>query len=414
MDERGVRIEAQSYWKSSSSKALLNMLPGPVIYSPTVLEMLGRPTVSHVSPEFISEFASLLKNLRILFGASEKDQPFVFSGGGTLGYEFLVTNLLLRSNYREVVPRVLLLNTGKFGDRWSKYIKALGLRLVELQSTVGHAITPEEVTEALTKNNADKDPFTAVIATHMDTSTGVRIDLGSICKIVRSQNPDTLILIDAMGSIAAETFEFTEWGIDGAIANSQKSLGAPPGLVIITVSARGIALAKEIDPPTLYLNLNSWLPIMRAYEKGEKSWFSTPNVNLTRAMNLSVQEILVNGRPALIKAHEEISSILRTGVRELGLSFVPQDSCSGNSMTAISLKCSNGESIPMSLFLDALIGEGVLAGHGTHAEVGHGYFRVGHTGYMTTTCKGREYIQFTLAAMKAALAKCKDTISKNS
>ncbi len=98
------------------------MTPGPVTYTPEVLAILGRQTIRHSNPVFLAEFATLLHHLRVIFGASPQDQPFVLSGSGTLGYDFIGANLLDGGR-----PRcVLLINTGKFGDRWAEYMRAIG------------------------------------------------------------------------------------------------------------------------------------------------------------------------------------------------------------------------------------------------------------------------------------------------
>jgi hypothetical protein len=85
----------------------LLMIPGPIEYEQSVLHMLGSPTVSHVSPLFISDFGSVIKNLRIIFNGP-KSQPLVLSGSGTLGWDCLLANLC------EEKDNLLVVNTGYF------------------------------------------------------------------------------------------------------------------------------------------------------------------------------------------------------------------------------------------------------------------------------------------------------------
>jgi alanine-glyoxylate transaminase/serine-glyoxylate transaminase/serine-pyruvate transaminase len=218
-----------------------------------------------------------------------------------------------------------------------------------------------------------------------------------------------------MGSCGAEALECAEWRVDAAIANSQKSLGAPPGLVVLSLSKRAVDYIEDrsasVGSSGHFLDLRHWLPVMRAYETGRKSWFATPNVNLIRAMHVSLSELLSQGRPALLQHHIAAANEFRDAIHSLGLSFVPEPECSGVSMTAVSLLPPAGSSkdrrpiVPVSALLDALIEEGVLVGHGTHAVISDSYFRVGHTGVTVTTEEGRQRLRFTAAAIGKALRR---------
>lgn len=46
---------------------------------------------------------------------------------------------------------------------------------------------------------------------------------------VRSKSPSTLIIVDGVCSVGAESLHFDEWGIDFVLTASQKALGVPPG-----------------------------------------------------------------------------------------------------------------------------------------------------------------------------------------
>ncbi|MHA1583271.1 MAG: hypothetical protein ACTSYM_12360 [Candidatus Baldrarchaeia archaeon] len=42
----------------------LLMIPGPIIFDPEVLRDLSKPTLSHVSPQFIEIFSKTIKGLK--------------------------------------------------------------------------------------------------------------------------------------------------------------------------------------------------------------------------------------------------------------------------------------------------------------------------------------------------------------
>ena len=76
--------------------------------------------------------------------------------------------------------------------------------------------------------------------THVDTSTGVLSPAAQIAQTVRSVSPDTLVVVDAVCSVASEEIRFDEWGLDVVLTACQKGLGTPPGLSVLVASQRAV------------------------------------------------------------------------------------------------------------------------------------------------------------------------------
>jgi len=79
----------------------------------------------------------------------------------------------------------------------------------------------------------------------VDTSTGVLSDAARIAETVRRVSPDTLVVMDAVCSVASEEIKFDEWDLDVVLTASQKGLGAPPGLSILLASPRAIGVWEK-------------------------------------------------------------------------------------------------------------------------------------------------------------------------
>lgn len=77
----------------------------------------------------------------------------------------------------------------------------------------------------------------------VDTSTGVLSPAERFSKIIKEHSPDSLIVLDAVCSVASEEIRFDDWGIDVVISATQKGLGVPPGLSVVMASGRAIKVS---------------------------------------------------------------------------------------------------------------------------------------------------------------------------
>jgi len=205
-----------------------------------------------------------------------------------------------------------------------------------------------------------------------------------------------------------EEFNFHEWGVDIAMCNSQKSVGAPPGLLLLMLSTKAIEhIVRHKDViKGYYINLNNWLPIMQAYKKGPNKnspwngtpYFATPNVNLIRATNESLKQLLATGgMNHVVNCHRVASGKFRAGIEAMGLKILPAEHWNaGKALTAVYLP----KEVAWIDFNDALLLQNIVVGRGTE------YFRVGHTGMPVQTKSGLANLRYTLQAIEMALAAC--------
>ena len=59
------------------------------------------------------------------------------------------------NNFFNQGDEVLVVNGGKFGERWTKICQAYGLKVEEILVEWGYAVKPEEVEERLKKNKTN-------------------------------------------------------------------------------------------------------------------------------------------------------------------------------------------------------------------------------------------------------------------
>lgn len=380
------------------------MAPGPVVYSDDVLRMCGTQSLSHRSPQFLVEFPKLAHQLRVVFGSNREDEEEVFtlSGSGTLGYDLALRNVFSERRHR----KVLVLTTGKFGERWETCASAAGLEVVAVRSRIiGHSVDMDDVAAAL-KLHPDIE---ALLCVHVETTTGAVLDMERIAGLARLLCPQALLIVDAMGSIAAQPFRMTEWGIDFCFANSQKSLGVPPGLIVAFASRRYLG---RLNCPDHYLDLRNWLPVYRAFRKGETGYFATPNINLIRALHVSLTQLLEHGEEGLFAAHRRAAAAFRSAVCAFGLELLSQ--CNSSSLTVISFfsgpieRGCGAAAVPKVMaarVVEQLMQEGIQVAPGAQVDVAHGTIRIGHTACTVLHRDGRERLRKTIDTLETVLLR---------
>ncbi|HEX5747810.1 MAG TPA: alanine--glyoxylate aminotransferase family protein [Archangium sp.] len=359
------------------------MIPGPVEFDPEVLRALGMKTASHVAPEFISVFGRALKKLREVCLAPSA-QPFVVAGSGTLAMEMAVANLV------EPGERALVVNTGYFSDRMALLLERYGAEVVQEKCAPGEVPEVAAVERVLASGR-----FKVMTVTHVDTSTGVLAPVEALVKAAGRHG--VLAVVDGVCATAGETFHQEAWGADVYLTASQKAIGVPPGLALLTVSQKAMNAWRSRKTPvrSLYADFGEWLPIMEAYEAGRASYFATPPVNLVYALEVSLGQILREGMEARFARHQRMARAFRAGWKALGLKLLPvNEAVTANTLSALYYP----EGVDAGLVGRAREQGVVLAG-GLHPQLKTRYFRVGHMNVV-----GPGDVLATVGAVERALA----------
>ena len=364
----------------------LLMIPGPIEFEPEVLQALGAPTTSHVSPDFIELFGRSLERMREVWQAPT-GQPFVLAGSGTLAMDCAGANLV------EPGDRALVLSTGVFGDRFEDLLSRYGAEVHVIRAAVGEAIDFEDVERALRAR-----PYKLMTATHVDTSTAVRVDAKRFGALGLSYG--VLTVLDGVCSVAGEEILQEDWGIDVVLTASQKAIGVPPGLALLVVSQKALSVwsTRRTKVANYYADWEKWLPIMTAYEKRVPSYFGTPPVNLVAALDVSLGQILAEGMALRFERHRRFGAACRAALRALGLGQVPtQDGHAANTLSAPKYpKGVNGPDL-----LPRIREAGAILAGGLHPEIRSEYFRIGHMG----AAKPGDILA-TIGAIEAGLKAC--------
>lgn len=346
------------------------LAPGPTEVDPVVLEAMSKPAESHFAYPFAETFGNTLTMVRHLFQSKDPNaQPFVISGSGSLGWDFVATNFI------EPGENVLCLSTGFFSDAFADCLSAYGVAVNKMTVPIGGAHDLADVERELRARH-----HKALVATHVETSTGVLTPLKPLADLLKRVSPETLLVVDGVASIGAEEFYFDDWNIDIVLTGSQKAVSAPPGLSILMVSPRAmeIGLSQTKSVRTWYASLPRWLPIMQSYEKKEIKYFATPPTQLVHALHTSLTNILSSPLEQRFQEHREKSAQVKAAITELGLTQLATDpTYQANGLTAFWLP----EGLTAKELLATMTEKGFVLSGGMHKEHGQRYVRFGHMGY---------------------------------
>src|SRR5512147_1570800 len=117
------------------------LAPGPTPVPPEVLTALAKPVIHHRTPQFGAVLAKVQQGLRELFGTTE--DVLILASSGTGAMEGSVTNLCSPGD------EVIVVNGGKFGERWTKICQTFGVTVREIRVEWGRAVAPQMVRTAL-------------------------------------------------------------------------------------------------------------------------------------------------------------------------------------------------------------------------------------------------------------------------
>ena len=79
----------------------------------------------------------------------------------------------------------------------------------------------------------------AVMVVHNETSTGAASDIAAVRRAIDAAGHPALLMVDVVSSLGCIDIRHEAWGVDVAVAGSQKGLMLPPGLGFNAVVGEG-------------------------------------------------------------------------------------------------------------------------------------------------------------------------------
>jgi aspartate aminotransferase-like enzyme len=300
------------------SKSLL-FIPGPVTVAESVLAAGAQPLVDHRGPEFKQLLGRISSRMKPIFG-TERAEVLVLGGSGTGGLEAAVANLFGPGD------RVLACPIGVFGNRFAALARTYGCEVDVLETRWGSALDPARLKAAL--DGAGDRPYTGVLLTHNETSTGTQNTMAALAAALRGF--DGYVAVDSVSGLAASEFRMDDWGFDVVVTASQKALAAPPGLAMVAVAPRAWERFEVNRAPRFYFDL---LKARQFATIGQTPW--TPPVSIAFALDAALDEYERIGAAEAYRRHARYARAIRAAAQALGLAIFSDEGAHSPTVVAI-------------------------------------------------------------------------------
>lgn len=328
-----------------------------------VLHAIANPTIDHRGPDAAALTFECLEGMRKIFQTS--GEVMIFPGSGTGAWESAIVNTLSAGD------KVVAFDSGHFASLWTRVARNFGLEVELLGGDWRQGANAEELGAKLAEDGERK--IRAVMVVHNETSTGVTSDIAAVRRAMDSAKHPALLMVDTVSSLGSIDYRHDEWGVDVAVAGSQKGLMLPPGLAFNAVSAKAAAAGQTATLPRSYWR---WDEMREINKKGYFPYTPATNLlfGLREAARMLVEE---EGLEAVFARHKRHSEATRRAVRAWGLGIFAANAAEySNSATAISMPEGYNEAELRAVILRHFnmslgAGLGKLAGK---------VFRIGHLG----------------------------------
>ena len=280
--------------------------PGPTPIPNEVELAMSETMIHHRTPQFNKVFEEARRGLKKLFGT--KNDVIMFASSGTGAMEAAVANLFSPGD------KVLVINGGKFGERWLNIANAFGLNPIDLKVEWGRAVKVAEIEKQL---KAQPD-IQGVLVQASETSTTVLHPVKEIASLTKG---GPLFLVDGVTAVGVVPVPVDEWGIDVLVTGSQKALMLPPGLGFISLSDRAWERTKKAKLPRFYFDLNLE---RKNQQKGSGAF--TPAVSLIFGLRASLNMLEREGFDKVYARHARLCRATRAAATALGLKLLAPES----------------------------------------------------------------------------------------
>jgi len=330
--------------------------PGPTEVPSEVLQAMGKPLIHHRTDEYRQYFLETTRLMQEHLGTTQPALTLSCSGSGAM--EAAVVNLLSAGD------EAIVIEGGKFGDRWRAICQAYGVTAHTVSVEWGRVATVEEAESALAAHPKAKVMF----LTHSETSTGALFPVHDMARAARARG--VLTAVDAITSYGVYDLRFDRSDLDVVVWGSQKGMMIPPGLGFVCLSPRAWERVPESKLPKFYWNLSKAKTVLEA---GDTPF--TPAISLVLAARAAMLLLQKEGREQVFARHQRNADATRAAVRALGLPLFAE--VPSNTLTAVHVPSGvDGSGVLKAMELTY----GVKIAGGQDRLKGK-IFRLGHIGY---------------------------------
>jgi alanine-glyoxylate transaminase/serine-glyoxylate transaminase/serine-pyruvate transaminase len=367
-------------------------IPGPSVMPDRVLAAMHRASPNIYAGALIEMVAGLIPDLRAVAGTQANVAMYIGNGHAT--WEAANANLFSPGDH------VLVLISGVFGQGWANAAEARGVQVERLDCGRSGGFPPQMLAERLARDGEGR--IKAVLTTHVDTSTSARTDIAGLRAVLDRLGHPALLAVDCIASLACDRFEMDAWGVDVALAASQKGLMVPPGLGFVWFSENARAVGQDAALRTPYWD---WTPRADGTEFWQL-WHGTAPTHhlfgLREALTMILHE---EGLPQVWARHECLARTVWAafdgwGQGAPGIGMIIPDAAE-RSWAVTSARIASPDATRLRGWCEAKAGLTLGIGLGMAPQgspEADGFLRLGHMGHVNA-----HMVLGTLAVMEAGM-----------
>lgn len=341
-------------------------IPGPTNIPEAIRKACDMPTLDHRSAAFGKLFRPAVAGVQRVMGMAG-GEVIILPSTGTGGWEAAITNTLSPGD------RVLAARFGMFSHRWIDLCQRHGLEVEIIETPWGQGAPLGAIEAALRADAGGR--IKAVLATHNETATGVRSDIAGIRRAMDAAGHGAMLFVDGVSSIGSMPFDMAGWGVDIAVAGSQKGFMLPAGLAILGVSDKALAAMEGARLPRTFFDFRDML---KSYAGGGYPY--TPSVGLIAGLAKSIEMLEEEGLDAVYARHARLAEGVRRAVAAWGMRpCAASPDLYSETVTAVVVPAGCNGTHLVKLAAEKY---GVAFGVGL-GEVAGKVFRIGHLGMLT-------------------------------
>lgn len=292
------------------------MTPGPVEVHPRVRQAMSTPILGQFDPAFLKIMNEVREMIKVPFGTKNK-QAFAIDGTSRSGLEAALIGLI------EPGDKVLIPAYGRFAYLLGEICERAKADIVYVEKEWDSAFEQDDVIKAIAKHQPK-----IVAMVHGETANGqiqALDQIGAYC-----QREGIFLVVDTVATYGGVPVKVDEWGIDIAIAGTQKCVGVPAGLSLITYNDRvekvltaryqkELGLSKDFRNDrhisSNYLDLSQ----LQRYWNENRINHHTEATSMIYALHEGLRMMLQEGIENGYERHQLNDKAIQAGIKAMGL-----------------------------------------------------------------------------------------------
>ncbi len=357
--------------------------PGPTNIPDSVLKAVAHVSIDFNDPAFLTVYDGVVAGLKRIL--KTRHDIFLYTGSGHAAWEAALVNVFSPGD------ALLIIETGHFSENWAKMAQDFGLEARTLPADWRRGADFAALRATLAADTAHA--IKAVCAVQNETATGMELSIAETRAALDATGHPALLLVDTISSLGSLDFRMDEWGVDVAVAGSQKGLMLPTGLSFTGASPKAMAAHATSTLPKSYLKWSNMLT------RRHKSFIGTVPTSLFYGLEESIRLLEEEGLDAVFARHARLAEAVRRCVRHWSGNNGPSLFCENpdrfsNSVTAVLMPEGHDAEAVRKIALNSF---NVSLGSGL-SRLGGKVFRIGHLGDLN-----EPMILGTLATVEASL-----------